>query len=74
MKKLHTILTEISELTNNIEFNYPELYRFLDETPLTLPVTAHPKIDKKVLEEYLQSLRQILDHYKETHIKNNTAS
>ena len=73
MKKLHALLTEINELTNRIKTVYPELYRFLDENPLTLPITAHPKVDKEALEEYLESLRQLLKHHKETHIKNNFA-
>jgi hypothetical protein len=73
MKKLNALLVEISELTNKIETYYPELYRFLDENPLTLPVIAHPKVDKVALEEYLQSLRGLLQHHTETHIKNNMA-
>jgi hypothetical protein len=73
MKKLNALLTEISELTNKIETNYPELYRFLDENPLTLPITPHPKVDKEALEDYLQSLRQLVQHRTETHIKNNMA-
>lgn len=72
MKKLQVLLTEISVFTRYIETDYPEIYRFLDENPLTLPVMAHPKIDKAVLEEYLQSLRQLLERYKETHDKNKT--
>ncbi len=67
MKDLHNILTEITQLTTNIETNYPELYRFLDENPMTLPVTNHPHIDKKVMQEYLESLKALLKHHLETH-------
>lgn len=67
MKDLHHILNEITQLTLNIETNYPELYRTLDENPMTLPVTSHPHIDKKVLQEYLESLKQLLEHHLETH-------
>ena len=74
MKKLNTLLTQITELTSQIESDYPELYQFLDENPLTLPVAVHPEVNKKALEEYLQSLRQLLEHHRETHIKNNTPS
>ncbi len=73
MKKQRTILTEISEFTNSIESDYPELYCYLDDNPLTLPVMAHPQLDTYALEEYLQSLRQLLEHHKETHIKNPTS-
>ncbi len=70
MKDLHNILSEIIQLTTNIETNYPELYRFLDEDPMTIPATNHPHIDKVVMQEYLESLKQLLQHHLETH-KNN---
>ncbi len=70
MKDLHNILREIIQLTTNIETNYPELYRFLDENPMTIPATKHPHVDKVVMQEYLESLKQLLQHHLETH-KNN---
>lgn len=66
MKNLHNLLQEIAQLTTNIETNYPELYRYLDENPLTLPVSKHPHIDKAIMEEYLESLKQLLKHHLET--------
>ncbi|SDL36491.1 hypothetical protein [Kriegella aquimaris] len=71
MKNLRKIINEITELTYTIETKYPELYRSLDENPMTLPVSSHPHIDKKVMQEYLESLKQLLEHHMETH-KNNT--
>jgi hypothetical protein len=71
MKDLQKILQEITDVTLNIETNYPELYRSLDENPLTLPVSKHPHMDKKVLEEYLDSLKELLENYvEEEKIKN----
>ncbi|QCX38548.1 hypothetical protein FF125_08930 [Aureibaculum algae] len=71
MKDLHTILKEITNLTLNIEMNYPELYRSLDENPMTLPVASHPQIDKKVMQEYLVGLKDLLERYvTEENIKN----
>ncbi|SHK39390.1 hypothetical protein [Maribacter aquivivus] len=67
MKQLHKILNEITALTLNIETNYPELYRSLDENPMTLPVSQHPHMDKVVMQEYLESLKQMLSHYLEEH-------
>ncbi|WP_324026142.1 hypothetical protein QSV08_02090 [Maribacter sp. BPC-D8] len=67
MKQLHKVLNEITELTTNIETNYPELYRSLDENPMTLPVSQHPHMDKVVMQEYLESLKQMLGHYLEEH-------
>ena len=72
MKNSQNILQEITELTTNIETNYPELYRSLDENPITLPVSKHPYMDKTVMLDYLESLKQILKHYlEEEKIKNN---
>jgi len=69
MKDLHNILREITQLTTTIETNYPELYRFLDENPMTLPVSKHPHMDKKVMQEYLETLKELLEHHLETHRK-----
>ncbi|MBQ4914598.1 hypothetical protein J8L85_09145 [Maribacter sp. MMG018] len=67
MKDLHRILNEITQLTTRIETDYPELYRSLDENPMTLPVSKHPHMDKVVMQEYLQSLKQLLEHYIDEH-------
>jgi len=66
MNTLQTLLAEISELTKNIETNYPELYQFLDDSPMSIPNESHPTIDKKILKEYLESLKQLLKHHLET--------
>ena len=72
MKNLHNTLNEITQLTTNIETNYPELYRSLDENPMTLPNNAHPHMDKIVMQEYLESLKELLEHYiEEEKTKNN---
>jgi len=72
MKSLQYILTEIIVLTTTIETNYPELYRSLDENPMTIPVSQHPHLDKVVMEEYLTGLKELLEHYiEEENIKNN---
>ena len=74
MNDLKNLLQEITDITFEIETNYPELYRSLDENPLTLPVSSHPHIDKAVLQEYLQGLRELLRHHLETHkAENNPA-
>ncbi len=67
MKNLHSLLTEITQLTTTIETNYPELYRSLDENPMTIPAVKHPHIDKDIMEDYLESLKQLLEHHLETH-------
>ncbi|AUC79402.1 hypothetical protein CW736_08440 [Nonlabens sp. MB-3u-79] len=67
MKNLHHLLLEITTLTTKIETNYPELYRSLDENPMTLANSSHPHVDREAMEEYLESLKQLLRHHVETH-------
>ena len=66
MINLQNILTEIFQLTKTIETDYPELYHFLEENPMTIPSESHPSIDKKILQDYLDSLRQLLKHHLDT--------
>ena len=67
MEDLRKVVVEIEKLTTNIETNYPELYRSLDENPLTIPSEQHPHINKEAMQEYLESLNQLLKHYLESH-------
>lgn len=72
MKTKGQILLEITDLTNEIETDYPELYGFLDENPTTVPSTAHPDLSENALTEYLESLRELVKHHLETHLKKKT--
>lgn len=67
MDELHRLMQEITQLTTNIAVNYPELYRNLDENPLTLPTESHPEIDVKVLVGYLETLKVQLRDLLENH-------
>ena len=59
------ILEEISKLTLKLETEYPELYAFLDEEPITVPSFEHPDISNKTLKDYLESLKGLLKLHKE---------
>lgn len=61
------ILTEISAVTRDIEENYPELYKYIDENPMTLPDENHPEVDNEAFKEYLESLKTMLAEYKKKH-------
>lgn len=67
MELSQKILTEISQITRDIEENYPELQKYLDETPTTLPKGSNSDshMDNKVLKDYLDSLKEMLRKYKE---------
>ena len=69
MKTLQDIEDQIMRLTLSIDINYPELYAKLDENPITLPKEIHPDMDTKIMEDYLESLKQILKQYVKTHNK-----
>lgn len=72
MKEERQILSEITTLINKIETEYPELYRFLDENPITIPSSEHPDLNKKTLEGYLEDLKNLLKHHMQTHTKQTT--
>jgi sugar-specific transcriptional regulator TrmB len=63
------ILTEISQISREIEEKYPELQKYLVETPQTLS-SAENKVgtmDEKALKDYLESLKSIVNEYKKEH-------
>lgn len=66
MKRIQQLTKEINELTFKIEQEYPELYRYLDENPITIPCCDHPEVNTKNFSDYLDSLRSLL----KTHIDN----
>ncbi|MEH0155772.1 hypothetical protein V6R21_16605 [Limibacter armeniacum] len=66
MQQLKDLLQEISLITLEIEDNYPELYQYLDENPITIPSNAHPEMDFETMKSYLQSLKELLKKHIET--------
>ena len=66
MKTTQSLLTEISTLIRKIETEYPELYLHLDESPITIPDEKEPSVDNKALENYLQTLKDMLKRYKKS--------
>jgi CDP-glycerol glycerophosphotransferase (TagB/SpsB family) len=67
MKRIQKITEEINKLTLHIEEKYPELYQFLDENPITIPTSEHPDMSDKVFADYLESLKDLLEHHMDTH-------
>jgi hypothetical protein len=64
MKTVKKLLAEISDIIVDIETNYPDLYQFLDENPITIPNLEHPKIGVAELENYLETLLDLLEKHK----------
>ena len=63
MQRLQVILQEITQLTSNMETNYPEIYRYLDEDPLTISTIEGDRPDLAVFEQYLNTLKTKLKTY-----------
>ena len=69
MKNLNALMQNIIELTTVIETKYPELYKYLDETPLSIGKHPEKEISTTDLQSYLQTLKNLLEDYIETHQK-----
>lgn len=67
MVKPTAIITEITNLTTTIETDYPELYKFLEESPITLSSSNYPEMSDAELVAYLEDLKLLLNRYKNTH-------
>jgi len=69
MRQLNQLMQEITLLTTEMETKYPELYQYLDETPMSLDETKGKAISVTDLEQYLETLKTQLLHHIETHKK-----
>ena len=58
------ILEQINKLTLKLETEYPELYPFIEEEPITIPSFEHPDISNKALKDYLESLKALIRSHK----------
>jgi hypothetical protein len=67
MKKAEELLTEINKVKRQIETDYPELDKYLDENPITIPNFKNPQIGIETLQEYLDSLTSLIEKYKKEH-------
>lgn len=66
MKTLASLLTEISDITNRIREEFPALYDLLEENKVTI-YSGGKEIDGNEFTEYLDSLKEKLQHYIQNH-------
>ena len=59
--KEHQLNAEIMSLTEQIKLQYPEVYRNLNEMPITIPNMSTPEVKIKQMEDYVQSLKTLLN-------------
>ena len=63
MKTEEQLNQEILDTTTMIRNEYPELLKYLEEIPLTIPVDNSPEMNIKALTDYAQSLKNIIIKY-----------
>ena len=54
---------KILHITLKIKEQYPELSKYLEEMPITIPDKKYPIITSKILQDYYNSLTSLLDNY-----------
>lgn len=69
MDRKHKLTDKINKLTSLIEEKYPELYTFLDENPITLDETDDPEMKIQALEDYCDSLSNMIEDHIASHEK-----
>ncbi len=67
MKTEKTLTENIIRITMTIRKEFPELMKFLNEMPETIPDQKSPEINDKILEEYFNSLKELLVNYAPNH-------
>lgn len=58
---------KILKITLKIQRDFPELYSFIEEMPITIPNTNDPEISLNSLNKYYNSLELLLKNYVPTH-------
>jgi len=67
MKSAKELNENILRITETIRNEFPELMPFLNEMNITIPDLAMPEIDSKVLNDYYNSLKNLLMKYAPNH-------
>ena len=58
--KEYQLNAEIMTLTEQIKMEYPDVYRNLNEMPVTIPNKSNPEVKIKHLEDYIESLKTLI--------------
>ena len=67
MKNTHQVTDAIEATINTIRIDHPELVKYLDEMPITIPNECNPEIGLNMLTDYLESLKSLIDKYALNH-------
>ncbi|MBH2003524.1 MAG: hypothetical protein I8H66_02440 [Sphingobacteriia bacterium] len=66
-KLVHALNDRILSLTMRIRETYPELSKYIEEMPVSIPNEPDPHVQAKQLQVYYDSLKNILNKYAEGH-------
>lgn len=58
---------KIMKITMVIQENYPELSKYLNEMPVTIPVDNNPEVNVKALTKYYDTLLTLFRNYVAEH-------
>ena len=61
------ITEAIAKLTIEIRDKYPEIGKYLNEMTVTNPDMQHPSIDAKLLNDYYETLKLMVEKYAAEH-------
>lgn len=61
MKTEKELNAKIMDLIMEIREKRPELIKYLDEMPITIPSENDPEITHRILKEYIESLKNLLN-------------
>ena len=67
MKTESELNDAILKVTMTIRNEFPELMKFLNEMPVTIPDVSNPAINAKILQDYYNSLENLLKKYAPNH-------
>ncbi len=67
MKTENELNDAILKVTMKIRDNYPELSKYITEMPVTIPDEKDPHVGLKNLQDYFDSLNELLKKYDEEH-------
>ena len=70
MQAIEEINQRILLKTLDIETNYPELSKYIEEMPVTMPDLENPQVTLQNLKEYYHSLNTLATNYALTHTAN----
>ncbi|SFA92992.1 hypothetical protein SAMN05660845_1035 [Flavobacterium swingsii] len=67
MKTEAELSENILKMTMTIRNEFPELMKYLNEMQITIPDVVTPEINIKILQDYYESLQDLLRKYAPTH-------